>query len=140
MTRARYDQAPRPNVVVCLTPNGYEFFPIGGQVNPDGSTAAVDVYGGGDSVSSSFTSDQIAITAAAPAVLISNLAPLTTQFSIWVQNVGGYPVWIGPAGVTNLTGFYLAPGNDKAFPIGQYADLYAYNETGGTTITVMVFS
>ncbi len=140
MARARYDQAPRPNVVVTQTANGTEFFPLAGVENSDGSTASLMVAGGGDSVSSAFVVNQFSIVGGASAVQISAISPVSTRFSVMVQNIGGYPVWVGSSGVTNATGWLITSGNSQSFPLGPNAALYVYNSTGGSTVSVMELS
>jgi hypothetical protein len=149
MARARYDQASRPNVVVTQTPNGVEFLPLAGTLNADGSTASlqVDTGGGGGGggggstpVASAIYTAQFNLTAGAAAVQITRVFPPSTLFYVLVQNIDGYPAFLGPAGVTASTGVLLTSGNSMTFALGPNAALYAYNSTGGSVVSVMELS
>ena len=122
-----------------------EALPFAGVDQGDG-TAALLVSGAtggsssstGNSAQKSAPTAQYTISAMAAAVQISQAVPLSTRFAVWVVNTGANPIWVGPSGVTNTTGFPVYSGSTAQFPIGSPVPLYAYS-TAGSSVATMEF-
>ena len=147
MSRGKYNFAS--TVGVAITRGGPaaassvpEALPLGGVDQGDG-TAYLGVSGGGggngNSTATAIYTQTVVISAGAAAVEITQLVPPTTRFAAFVQNTGGNPGYIGPAGVTDATGFLVNSGQSPpVLPLGPTCPLYAYSPNG-TQFTVMEF-